>query len=352
MQHVKKDDALMYELAISIATCSLASAGAASEEAVAGRFPAAAKLFNAAAGAQTCLHEDLLPQWITLGSETEVSQLPSEVAGPVAEAFRGLYLAHAQQMAVATALTKGASPANYSLLAKLCRGLKEEMQGFVEAMRSHAAAQYSKMNPSLTVFITFQMGIYESMMHYFWARLMWSKDKYGLAIAILHKAAAWAETRKYASAAVGIPDPADRSSPVKAVEKDILDYRGHLRSLLDEWEKDNRTVYFDSVPNSVKEEDLVTKGVVIKKPEAFVLESPEPVQLGPKARAEMRAPPPQVLPRFNSGSGLPPGFITPAPVALPPEDDLPPPVYAPQQLQRTDSDLAREMQAKFDMHGQ
>uniref|UniRef100_A0A7S1FQZ2 Uncharacterized protein n=1 Tax=Corethron hystrix TaxID=216773 RepID=A0A7S1FQZ2_9STRA len=96
----------------------------------------------------------------------------------------------------------------------------------------------------------------------------------------------------------------------------------------------------------------VTQGVVIKKPEAFVLESPEPVQLGPKARAEMRAPPPQVLPRFNSGSGLPPGFITPAPVALPPEDDLPPPVYAPQQLQRTDSDLAREMQAKFDMHGQ
>jgi len=337
---VKSNDALMFDLVMSISSLGLGHAGSATDESVAGNFPPAAKAFNVAAGIMSFLHNDLLPKWVSVGSDMEISQLPMEAVGICCDALHILFLAYAQQMAIGTALMKPET-INFSLISKLCFGVSTQLNEFVEKMRTHAAQQYARLNPNLIVFITFQINFQESLTNYFFARLVWSKGKYGVAIAILQKAVSLAETRRSATSK-GLPDPSDPKSSVKAVENDVKDYRNHLQKLLGEWEKDNRLVYFEKVPTQLKPEESISKGIVMKKPETFTLEDPVPVQLGPQVKTVMTAPPVQAPVQ------APP--LYPPPVMPPMGNDMPPPAYvAPVQFQRTDSDLAREMQAKFDM---
>ena len=80
------------------------------------------------------LATDQLPQWISK-AELDEKELPSEITVGTCEALTILFLANAQQMAIAASLVKTGVP-NWSLMAKLSLGITDQLDMFVNAMRS------------------------------------------------------------------------------------------------------------------------------------------------------------------------------------------------------------------------
>jgi len=196
----------------------------------------------------------------------------------VCDAFRTYYLGVAQQMAVATVLIKPGVP-NYSLLAKLCKGIAELLENFVVMMRSKASKRMSQIDKGFFELVTMQLTLQNALSLYFLARSIWDKgESYGLAIAMLNEAIETMKTRD-SIASRGMPEIKSRS-PLKPLENDLNECRAHLRDVLTSWEKDNSRVYFDKVPQSVPEANKVAKGLQIVKSEEFKLEDVDPVPLG------------------------------------------------------------------------
>jgi len=275
-------EALMFELVMTVASTALGTAGTAVEECLAGNFAAAGRGFKKAAGILQCLAEDELPKWIARGSGADNSKdLPCETSVGVCDGFRIFFLAVGQQMAVATVLIKPGVP-NYSLLAKLTLGIKEQMESFVSTIRSKAAVHMSRIDPNFFTLVTFQINLQNALSQYFLARSIWDQaDEYGLAIAILHSATQTLKTRD-SPVSKGLPEITSRS-PLKALEEDLTAFRKHTNALLLSWESDNSKVYFTRVPTKVPEDKKLLKGLHMMKPTEFKLEDVDPVHLGPVA---------------------------------------------------------------------
>jgi hypothetical protein len=293
----------MYDMVMTIAAEGLGRAGSAADNSIAGEFAAASRDYAAAAGIFHFLAEDQLPKWISKGSKVDNDELPSECHSAMAKALKILFMANGQQMAVATVLVKPGTP-NYGLLAKLCLGISEKLEDFIALMRREAFNQMSRLDKDFLTLTAFQIAVHKSLSLYFQARALWEKAEHGIAIALMSEATVALRTRENA-ASRGLPD-VSKTPALKPLLNDLQDLREHMSLVLQTWEKDNTSVYFEGVPQHVPAGKKLQEGIQMNKMEEYKLEDVEPVLL----------------------------FM---------------PEGTPNKLERSDSDLARELQAKFNL---
>lgn len=284
-----KSEALMYELVMSISCEGMGKAGKACEDSTAGDFAAASRELKQAAGIMAFLAEDQLPQWIARGSNIEEKDLPSEASVGVCDSFKILFLAAGQQMAVATVLVKSGVP-NYALLAKLSLGIAENIDLFMNTLRSEASLQMPRIDPNFFSLLTFQVNLQRGLSLYFLARHTWADKDYGIAISMLKEATSYLRTRDGPTSAKGLP-PLDAKSSLKALKDDVNELRSHMGDLLKAYEKDNSKVYFDKVPPSVPDDKRLPCGIMMMKAEAYKLQDVEPAPLQIGSAGSVNKPP-------------------------------------------------------------
>jgi len=272
-----KSEAMMMDLTMCIICEGLGKAGVATESSMAGEFAAASREYAAAAGIFQFLAEDHLPKWIARGSKTNEKDLPVECCTSTAKGLSILFQANAQQMAIATVLIKPGTP-NYSLLAKLCLGVEEQLDEFISHMRKEAFSQMSRIEKDFFTLINFQITLQKSLCNYFYARSIWDQGDYGLAIAILSEATVYLRTEDISSSKKGMPDVAKIPS-LQALTGDLNDIRSHMGNVLCEWEKDNSNIFFEVVPQSVSTDKKLDRGVRLNKVEKYHFADVDPVLL-------------------------------------------------------------------------
>jgi len=272
-----KSEAMMMDLTLCIICEGLGKAGVATESSMAGEFAAASREYAAAAGIFHFLAEDHLPKWIARGSKTNEKDLPVECCTSTAKGLSILFQANAQQMAIATVLIKPGTP-NYSLLAKLCLGVEEQLDEFISHMRKEAFSQMSRIEKDFFTLINFQITLQKSLSNYFYARSIWDQGDYGLAIAILSEATVYLRTEDKSSSKKGMPDVAKIPS-LQALTGDLNDIRSHMGNVLCEWEKDNSNIFFEVVPRSVSTDKKLERGVRLNKVEKYTLADVDPFLL-------------------------------------------------------------------------
>ena len=271
-----KSEAIMFDLVMTVACEGLGKAASATENSIAGEFAAASRDYASAAGIFHFLSEDQLPKWIAKGSKVNEEDLPSECHAPMAKALKILFQANGQQMAVATLLVKPGTP-NYSLLAKLCFGISEKLEDFIALLRREAFNQMGRLDKDFLTLTAFQTSVQKSLSLYFQARALWEKDEHGIAIALLSEATVALRTREN-TASKGIPE-INRTPPLRPLEKDLKDLREHMNLLLHIWEKDNTAVFFESVPQHVPAGKKLQEGIQMNKKDSYEMEEVEPVLL-------------------------------------------------------------------------
>ena len=273
-----KSEALMFDLIMCIVCEGLGKAGVATETSMAGEFAAASREYAAAAGIFTFLADDYVPKWVARGSKVNEDDLPVECCVDTAKGLSILFKANAQQMAIATVLIKPGTP-NYSLLAKLCLGIVEQLDAFITHMRSNAFKQMARIEKDFFTLVTFQIQLQKALSLYFYGRTLWEQEhNYGLAIAILSEATLELKTRETPTSARGIPD-VSKIPALKALHSDLIDLRGHLNLLLKTWEKENSQIFFEPVPQVVPAEKRLEKGVQLNKEEKYKVHDVEPLLL-------------------------------------------------------------------------
>jgi len=270
-----KSEAMMYEMIMTIVSEIMGSAVLGCDEQKAGNYAAAARNFKAAAGGMECLAQDQLPKWASRGAKALDKDLPAEATADSCDALKTLFLACGQQMAVATALNKPGEP-NASLMAKLCLGIAEQMESFLNVMRSKASSKMAKMDSSLFTHVQFQIELQKLLSSYFSAQNIWASREHGVAIIMLREATAAMKIRS-APTKRGLPkiDSDDLKKDVETVQR-------HMQILLQSWEKDNSTAYYDIIPPQVPEDAKLSAGTFIMKPEPYKMEeniAPAPLLL-------------------------------------------------------------------------
>lgn len=319
---IYQSNALMYDLVMAIACKALGHAGLAADQRKECEFAAASRDYAAAVGIFELLANDQLPKWIAKGSALNVDEdlLPLECSQSVASAFCQLFAAYGQQMAIATVLSKPTVP-NYSLLAKLCLGVHEQLNHFSDIMRKNISlSMMDRIDQDFYTLLSFQMPFQKALSLYFQARAQWDKKNFGIAIALLSEASKGLQTdialskciinnnkksksnkksrgkikRNNAPAVApfypplkgvgGIPDICkigNDSSGFKTIHADLMDFRKHTNTLLQLWEYDNSTLYFDNVPKFVPDENKLQEGLLMNKSEIYDLseEAVEPLLL-------------------------------------------------------------------------
>jgi hypothetical protein len=273
-----KSEAMMFDLTMTIVSEGLGKAGVATESSVAGEFAAASREYAAAAGIFQYLADDHLPKWVARKSQSDDEDVPVECCQETAQGLSILFSANAQQCAVATVLIKPTTP-NYSLLAKLCKGIEEQLDEYITHMREKAFKQMARIEQDFFTLVTFQIALQRALSLYFQARDLWDdKKEYGLAIAMLSEATVNLRTRESAGSPTGVPDVA-KIPALSALTKDLNDLREHMGKLLHSWEKDNSSVYFDGVPQSVPVDKKLDKGIRLNKVEKYYVADVEPLLL-------------------------------------------------------------------------
>jgi len=282
-----KSEAIMMDLTMCILCEGLGKAGVATESSMAGEFAAASREYAAAAGIFQFLGEDHLPKWIARGTNTNEASLPVECCTSTAKGLSTLFQANAQQMAIATVLIKPGTP-NYGLLAKLCLGVEEQLEEFINLMRKEAFSQMARIEKDFFTLVNFQRALQKSLTYYFHARSVWDQGDYGLAIAILSEATVFLRTEDKASTNEGMPDVA-KNAALCALIGDLNDLRSHMGRLLREWEKDNSNVFFDTVPRSVPSDKKLERGVRLNKVDKYHFAEVDPVLLSLPENALVRS---------------------------------------------------------------
>jgi len=282
-----KSEAIMMDLTMCILCEGLGKAGVATESSMAGEFAAASREYAAAAGIFQFLGDDHLPKWIARGTNTNEDELPVECCTSTAKGLSILFQANAQQMAIATVLIKPGIP-NYGLVAKLCLGVKEQLEEYISHMRKEAFSQMSRIEKDFFTLIKFQTSLQKALSHYFHARSIWDSGDYGLAIALLSEATVNLRTEDNSNQKGGMPDVA-RSPALVALLGDLNHLRSHMGLVLREWEKDNSNVYFDAVPRSVPSDKKLERGVRLNKVDKYHFADVDPVMLSLPENALVRS---------------------------------------------------------------
>lgn len=311
-----QSQALMYDLVMTVACEGLGRAGLAAEHTKKGAFAAASRDYAAAVGIFTCLAQDQLPRWIAKGSALNVDEelLPLECSHSIASAFCLLFAAQGQQMAIATVLSKPAVP-NYSLLAKLCLGVHDQLNQFLESMRKNVAVSLlDRIDQDFYALLSFQISVQQALSLYFQARAQWDNNNFGIAIALLHEASKGLQTdaalskhiihnnkkskaktkgrgklKEYNATAVAYFYPSPKrvggiadigkigndNNGFKTIHADLVDFQHHINALLQSWEADNSTLYFENVTKIVPDENKLQEGLLMNKSETYDLSEEE-----------------------------------------------------------------------------
>ena len=269
-------EAIMYDLTMAIACEGLGRAAAATENSVGGQFAAASRDYAAAAGIMEFLHKEHLPKWVSKGANVLPEKLPSECHIAATRAFQTLFMANGQQMAVATVLMKPGKP-NYGLLGKLCYGIMEALEEFMSAIRKDAVVAKERMDKDFFVLMAFQTQIQLALSLYFQGQAAWENMDHGVAIALMSEATVALRTREF-SYSKGLPDIA-KTPALTPLKKDLQDFRKHCNDILHLWEKDNSSVFFAAVPQSLSAEKKLQEGLRMNKSETYKLEEAEPALL-------------------------------------------------------------------------
>lgn len=277
----------MYDLTMCIVCEGLGKAGVATETSVAGEFAAASREYAAAAGIFSFLADGHLPKWVARGSKVSEDDLPVECCVDTAKGLSMLFKANAQQMAIATVLIKPGTP-NYSLVAKLCLGVLEQLEAYISHMRESAFKQMSRIEKDFFTLVTFQIQLQKSLSLYFYSRHLWEQEHdYGMAIAMLSEATVELKARDTTSSK-GMPE-VSKIPALKALHNDLIDLRGHMNLLLKTWEKDNSSIYFEPVPQAVPADKRLEKGVHLNKEDKYRVNDVEPLLLSLSEEAIKRS---------------------------------------------------------------
>lgn len=381
-KHYFDSEALMFELVLSIATYGLSESNQGCDACIDGDFPGASRHFAKTAGVFSYLGDDLLyvvsmhmgifliyrlnfilycfdppsliscrPNWMANSkqhAEMEKESLAETRVG-VCVAFTSLYMAMAQQMAVATVLVKPGVP-NYALVGKLCLGIADDLDKFVSTMRSKAGVHMSKMDPNFLTLITFSVNVQRAISLYFLARSLWVASEYGVAIAAMSEATVAMRTRTSPTSR-GLPE-IEPNGPLQSLVGEMNGFRLHMGAMLKSWEKDNSLVYFDKVPPSVPSNKAL-KAIHLKKLEEFSLEARDPLPLGapvdlePKNEGIAEPSTGSGNMRHSSESSNLGGDGPPPPPSYDQAVNNDPRLASPDNRERSDSDLARELDEKL-----
>mmetsp|Transcript_12297 Transcript_12297/g.18421 ORF Transcript_12297/g.18421 Transcript_12297/m.18421 type:complete len:403 (+) Transcript_12297:32-1240(+) len=199
-----------------------------------------------------------LPKWIV---ETTQKEVFPETSSSVCEGLATFCLAEAQQMAIAKALTKDKATPN-SLLAKLCVGVAKLMDTSDTIFRNKGQKDYSKIGMPFLAHISLQSSLHRAMADSFLAADAWIKSQYGLAIA--HQKRAIVIFNK-------LPVPYNTS-----INFDLQNVRVESLSILESYEKDNSSIYFETIP----EPNPLPDGLIMFKPEPYILDEPVFLKFG------------------------------------------------------------------------
>ena len=129
-------------------------------------------------------------------------------------------------------------------------------------------------------------------------------------------------------------------------------FRLHMGAMLKSWEKDNSLVYFDKVPPSVPSNKAL-KAIHLKKLEEFSLEARDPLPLGapvdlePKNEGIAEPSTGSGNMRHSSESSNQGGDGPPPPPSYDQAMNNDPRLASPDNRERSDSDLARELDEKL-----
>jgi BRO1-like domain len=272
-----KNEFMMYDYLMTLACQGLAYGASATQNSAAGEFAAASRDYSTAAGIFTSLADEQLPKWTTK-HDTNEEFLPLECNPIVAKAVAMLFMANGQQMAIATLLVKDGKP-NYSLVAKLCFGIVEQLEAVTAFVKGKAPVQQGKMEQDFFTLMQVQIAIHKSVSCYYQARAAWDRDEHGVAIAMLAEAIRISHYQKKPTDTVGIPDVSKHPN-LKHLSVDIVSFRDtHMIPLQRLWEKENSSIYFAPVPKSIPSGKFLTEGVQMKKKTDFIITSVEPVLL-------------------------------------------------------------------------
>ena len=176
-------------------------------------------------------------------------------------------------MAVATVLIKPGTP-NYSLLAKLCLGIAETLEDFSSFLRRECLESQQRMDKDFFLLVSFQTGIHQALSLYFQARAAWDDTGYGIAIALLSEATVALRTQETLGRP-GLPD-ISKSPVLKPLTPDLQALRVHCQKVLQAWEKDNNACYYNAVPQKVPAEKKLQEGIKMNRMEAYKLQDAEP----------------------------------------------------------------------------
>jgi len=330
-------EALMFEFVLSIATYALSESNIGCDSCVDGDFPKASRQFAKTAGIFQYLGEDVLPNWMANSmqhAEMENETLAETRVG-VCVAMTHLYMAMSQQMAVATVLAKPGTP-NYALLGKLSSGIAVELEAFVTTFRSKSPVHMSRIDSSFLTLVTFMINIQHSLGLYFLGRSLWLNSEYGVAIAAISEATVAARTR-ITPTGRGLPE-IESTSPLQSLLPELSNYRKHLASLLQSWEKDNMLVYFNKVPPSVPA-DKALKPIRMKKVEEYCLDIKDPLPFSLSGVGdEQNSSQTKVETRNNGNTAATRGTDPPSYVDA---------MNSPSFQEQVDAELARELQNKL-----
>jgi len=248
-----KSEAMMYDMVMAIASQAFAEAHLAQAEAKAEHFLEATKHYKSASGVMLFLAHEQLPRWAGQANNVFDHNLPCETSIEVCEAFAQMFLAMAQQMAVATVLRKPGE-ANCSLLAKLSLGVAEKFEECLAIFRCKANKQLPRIDPSIIAFVEGQGKLHKSLSEYYQARSMWDKillgellTGYGTAIVML---------RESITLLGHLPKSSLPKSDLNVLVK-------HMKAVVASWEKDNNTIYFEQPPKSVPEDRKLRQGTFV-----------------------------------------------------------------------------------------
>jgi len=246
------DPALMFDLGMAVAAKALALGNLATLAAgdlrsgAGGAGPAVAHL-REAAGLWAWVAAERLPE----------RYAHAECAAAVAEGLGQWCLARAQ-LAAAAQMALKYDASKDALLAKLCVGAAQMIKRAVDGMRARAGPQYERLPAPFLAQLALSSSLAQGLAYLYVARAAAAEQRAGLAVAAIRRAQELVGERA-GPAAVGLP-PLD--GPLQEIQGEVAALRAHIQRTEAAYNKDNSSVYFLPVPDG---RDVELPGAVTMK---------------------------------------------------------------------------------------
>jgi HAMP domain-containing protein len=126
-------------------------------------------------------------------------------------------------------------------------GIADDLDTFLATLRSQPSVRMQRMDPEFLQLVTFNASIQRPFSLYFLARGLWASSEHGVAISALKEAwAAITTLTKPRLAGRAVPE-IKFNGALQAMRDEVNEFKQHVNSLLQSWEKDNAQIYFVEV---------------------------------------------------------------------------------------------------------